>query len=68
MISHLIIRLQNDQSHLSFSTNVWTLPNHCAFIAVTMHLEKPGKPLPVLLDFVEVASVRISLNEQYLSH
>jgi hypothetical protein len=32
-------------------------PNHRAFVAVTVHLEKDGEPLIMLLDVVEVPKV-----------
>ncbi len=37
--------------------DVWSSPNHCAFVAVTVHLEQDGLPLCLLLDIVEVAEV-----------
>jgi hypothetical protein len=42
---------------LSFATDAWTSPNHRAFVAITVHLEQDGKPLCMVLDIVEVATV-----------
>jgi hypothetical protein len=42
---------------LNFVTDVWTSPNHRAFVAVTIHLEQEGVPLCLVLDVVEVAEV-----------
>ncbi|KAF5319873.1 hypothetical protein D9758_018909 [Tetrapyrgos nigripes] len=39
---------------LSFAMDVWTFPNHHAFVAWTVHLQYKGKPLVFLLDVVEV--------------
>jgi hypothetical protein len=47
--------LQEYEGALSFATEVWTSPNHKAFVAVTVHLEINGTPLCMLLDLVEVA-------------
>jgi len=42
---------------LNFATDAWTSPNHKAFVALTVHLEKNGEPLCMVLDVVEVATV-----------
>lgn len=42
---------------LSFATDCWTLPNHRAFMAITVHLEHEGELISLLLDIVEVAKV-----------
>ena len=39
---------------LNFATDTWTSPNHRSYVAFTVHLEKDGVPLCLLLDFVEV--------------
>ncbi|KAG2040732.1 hypothetical protein BDR03DRAFT_857696, partial [Suillus americanus] len=39
---------------LNFSTDAWMSPNHCAFVAVLVHLEHNGVPLCFPLDVVEV--------------
>jgi hypothetical protein len=40
---------------VNFATDAWTLPNHKAYIAVTVHFEEGGVPISMLLDIVEVA-------------
>ena len=40
---------------MSFGTDAWTSPNHKAYITVTVHLEREGVPLCLLLDIIEVA-------------
>jgi len=35
-------------------TDMWTSPNHKVFIAVTVHFEKDGVPVSMLLDIIEV--------------
>ena len=40
---------------LNFATAAWTSPNHKAYIAVTVHFQKDGILLAMLLDLVEVA-------------
>ena len=42
---------------MSFATDAWSSPNHHAFVAVTVHLEKDGVALCLLLDIVEVVEV-----------
>ena len=54
--------LQDYDGALNFATDAWTLPNHQAYIAVTVHLEQDGKPLSLLLDVVEVAEVRLFIS------
>ncbi|KAG1735952.1 uncharacterized protein EDB91DRAFT_1056014 [Suillus paluster] len=44
---------------LNFSTDGWTSPNHCAYVALLMHLEHKGIPLCIPLDIVEVPKVRV---------
>ena len=46
--------LLNYPGLLSFATDTWTSPNHCAMCAWTAHLEHEGHPLTFLLDIVEV--------------
>ena len=45
-----------------FATDVWTSPNHRAFIAVTVHFEEKGVSISMLLDIVEVAQSDSGLN------
>lgn len=40
---------------MSFATDAWTSPNHKAFVAVTVHFQKDGVLVAMLLDLVEVA-------------
>jgi hypothetical protein len=47
---------------LSFGTDAWTSPNHKAYVAVTVHLERDGVPLCLLLDVVEVAYSHSGVN------
>jgi hypothetical protein len=47
---------------LSYATDAWTSPNHKAYIAVTVHFEKDGVPISMLLDIVEVARSHSGLN------
>ena len=35
--------------------DVWTSPNHRSYVAVTVHFEKDGAPIAMLLDLVQVA-------------
>ena len=46
--------LQEYEGTLSFAMDAWTLPNHKAFVAVTVHFERDGKPMCLILDVVEV--------------
>jgi hypothetical protein len=43
------------EGRLSFGTDAWTSPNHRAYIAITVHLEKEGRPFSMILDVIEVA-------------
>jgi hypothetical protein len=55
--------MQNHQEHpghLNFAMDAWTSPNHCAFIAWTVHLEHQDNMLAFLLDVVEVPEVCVS--------
>ena len=56
-ISYLIMAHQEYDGILSFATDCWTLPNHRAFMAITVHLEHEGELISLLLDIVEVAKV-----------
>ncbi|KAG2344984.1 hypothetical protein BDR05DRAFT_881347, partial [Suillus weaverae] len=44
---------------LNFSTNGWTSPNLCVYVALLMHLEHKGIPLCIPLDIVEVPKVHV---------
>ncbi|TFY76844.1 hypothetical protein EWM64_g7168 [Hericium alpestre] len=50
-IAHM---LQDYEGDLHFATDAWTLPNHRAFIAVSVHMEFKGEPFSFILDIVEV--------------
>ncbi|OJT11999.1 hypothetical protein TRAPUB_11453 [Trametes pubescens] len=54
--------LQDYDGRLSFATDAWTLPNHRAFVAITVHLEYDGQPICLLLDVVEVAKSHTGVN------
>ena len=43
-------------------TDAWTSPNHKAFVAVTVHFEKDGIPVSMLLDIIEVAKSHSGMN------
>jgi hypothetical protein len=47
--------LQGYEGALSFATDAWTSPNHKPYIAVTVHFEREGNPIAMLLDLIEVA-------------
>ena len=47
---------------MNFATDAWTLPNHKAYVAVTVHFEKDGVPIAMLLDIIEVAESHSGLN------
>ncbi|KAF6744788.1 hypothetical protein DFP72DRAFT_757427, partial [Ephemerocybe angulata] len=46
--------LRDHPGSLHFATDCWTSPNHKAFVAFTVHLERDGVPFSMLLDFVEL--------------
>ena len=54
--------LQTYDSHLNFATNAWTSPNHWPFVAVTVHMEKDGQPMNMLLDIVELLVLHSRVN------
>ena len=45
---------QGYNSNLNFATDAWTLLNHKAYIAFTVHFEHEGILISMLLDIVEV--------------
>ena len=47
---------------MSYATDAWTSPNHKAYVAVTVHFEKDGVPISMLLNIVEVARSHSGLN------
>ncbi|RXW14793.1 hypothetical protein EST38_g11056 [Candolleomyces aberdarensis] len=54
--------LKNYDGRLNFATDAWTSPNHRPFIAVTVHMEKNGEPLCMLLDIVELSVSHSGVN------
>ncbi|KAF9226860.1 hypothetical protein BS17DRAFT_655325, partial [Gyrodon lividus] len=44
---------QEYSGKVSFTMDAWTLPNHWAFIAFSVHLEHNGRPLSMPLDVIE---------------
>ena len=54
--------LQAYDGTLNFATDVWTSPNHKAYIAFTVHFKHKGKPISMLLDLVEVAKSHLGVN------
>ncbi|KAF7776710.1 hypothetical protein Agabi119p4_5103 [Agaricus bisporus var. burnettii] len=54
--------LQKYPGCLSFGTDAWTSPNNIPYMAVSAHLRKDGKPVSLLLDFVEVSKSHTGLN------
>jgi hypothetical protein len=45
---------QKYDGKLNFATDVWTSPNHKAYMAITVHFEHEGKPMAMLLDLLQV--------------
>ncbi|KAG6904949.1 hypothetical protein DXG01_006071, partial [Tephrocybe rancida] len=39
---------------LSFQTDAWTSPNHCAYVALVVNFEIKGTPISTILNVVEV--------------
>lgn len=54
------LNLQEYDGRLSFETDAWTSPNHYACVAVSVLLEVKGVPISIVLDVVEVPTVRSS--------
>ena len=46
--------VQEHDGALSFATDAWTSPNSKAYVAVSVHFEKDGAPVSMLLDVNEV--------------
>lgn len=60
--------LKDYEGDLHFCTDAWTSPNHKAFIGITVHFQKDGQPMSLVLDVVEVAKVSWQLqNEEPLT-
>ena len=60
-ITHFL-STQEHHGALSFATDAWTSLNHKAYIAVTIHFEKAGTPVSMLLDIVEVTCSHSGFN------
>ena len=58
----MLTLLKEYDGKLSFGTDAWTSPNHKAYVAVTVHFEKDGEPMCLLLDIVEVARSHSGMN------
>ncbi|KIM60412.1 hypothetical protein SCLCIDRAFT_40898, partial [Scleroderma citrinum Foug A] len=56
-VSHDLTTYLEYNSKVNFTTDVWTSPNHKAFVAFAVHLEHNGVPLAFPLDVIEVAKV-----------
>jgi hypothetical protein len=56
------LAIQEYEGALSFGTDVWPSPNHKAYVAVTVHFERKGEPMCLLLDLVEVAKSHSGAN------
>ncbi|OJT07830.1 hypothetical protein TRAPUB_1276 [Trametes pubescens] len=54
--------LQEYEGDLHFASDEWSTPNHRAFMAITVHFVLDGKPMCLLLDFIEVAWVHSGEN------
>src|SRR6201996_2609142 len=46
---------QDYDGALNFATDAWTSPNHKAYVAVTVHFQRDGILVAMLLNLVEVA-------------
>lgn len=54
-VGQKVITYQKHNGALNFATDAWTSPNHKAYVAVTVHFQKDGVLVAMLLDLVEVA-------------
>jgi hypothetical protein len=55
-------RCQSFSGKLNFATDTWTLPNHKAYVALTVHLEHNRKLLSMLLNVIEVPKSHSGVN------
>ena len=51
--------LQDYEGNLHFCTNAWTSSNHKAFIGITVHFQKDGQHMSLVLNVVKVAKVSL---------
>ena len=61
-LNNSLIRQQDYDGALNFATDAWTSPNNKAYIVVTVHFEKDGVLISMLLDLVEVACSHSGIN------
>lgn len=54
--------LKEHDSALNFAIDAWTSPNNKAYVAVSVHFEKDGVAMGMLLDIVEVAWLHLGVN------
>jgi hypothetical protein len=54
--------LQEHNGALNFTTDMWTMLNHRAYVVVTIHFKKDGVPICIILNVVEVAMSHSSIN------
>ncbi|EIW54245.1 uncharacterized protein TRAVEDRAFT_132125, partial [Trametes versicolor FP-101664 SS1] len=54
--------LQEYEGNLHFASDESSAPNHRAFMAITVHFVVDGKPVCLLLDFIEVAWTHSGVN------
>ena len=47
---------------MNFATDMWTSPNHKAYVAFTVHFAHEGAPVSILLNLVEVAESHLGEN------
>ena len=61
----ILIHLQEHSGRIHIATDAWTSPNHCAFVAWTVHLHHEGHLLAFVLDIMEVPEVRLLVRTMY---
>ena len=49
--------LREYEGDLHFATDAWTSPNHKTYVGITVHFQKDGQSMTLVLDVVEVAKV-----------
>lgn len=50
--------LREYDGDLHFATDAWTSPYQKAYVGITVHFQKDGHPIALVLDVVEVPKVR----------
>ncbi|KAJ2936232.1 hypothetical protein H1R20_g862, partial [Candolleomyces eurysporus] len=61
-IAELLKSAKSYDGRLNFATDAWTSPNHRPFVAVTVHMEKKGQPVCMLLNIVELLVSHSGIN------